>query len=154
MAQNGRLLAMLLIGLFFGTGLGYLLAAPAPQGHDHAEHDHAVTHDRLTEADAPVPTLALELRREAGGGLDLHIATTGFRFAPEAVKGAHVPGEGHAHVYIDGDKIARAYGPWLHIASIPDHARALTVTLNASDHSTLAVNGEPISATADLETVR
>lgn len=154
MSRNGKLLAMLLIGLFFGTGLGYLLAAPAPPAHDHASHDHAVTHDRLTEAGDPVPALGLDLQPEPDGGLTLHMEVSNFRFAPENANGAHVPGEGHAHVYIDGDKIARAYGPWLHIAALPEHAGTLSVTLNANDHSAMAANGAPIIATADLEALR
>ncbi len=150
MGQNGRLLAMLLIGVFFGTGLGFLLAAPMPGAHDHESHDHAVVHDRMTEAADPVPSLALSLTRDADGGANLHLRTENFRFAPEAAGGPHRPGEGHAHIYVDGEKIARAYGPWFHIVEVSDHAQSLTVTLHANDHSALALAGKPIAATADL----
>lgn len=150
MAQNRKLLFMLLIGLFFGTGLGFLLASPPAPAHDHASHDHAVMHDALTDAGTTAPSLTLHLTPEDGGGMNLHMMTENFRFAPEAVNGPHAPGEGHAHVYIDGTKIARAYGPWVHIASIPDDAQTLTVTLNANNHSTLTTGDQPITASIDL----
>ena len=58
--------------------------------------------------------------------------------------GDHVAGEGHAHVYVDGEKIARLYGPWLHIPSLSPGA-VVEVTLNANDHRPLAIGSGRIA---------
>ena len=148
-----RQLALLLIGLFFGGGIGFLIAASQGvtlDGHDHANpahhagKDHGAGHADHTPVDLPsgadAPTLSAVLLKDAKSGWNLHIQTTNFRFTPEDVNGANVPGEGHAHVYVDGRKIARHYGPWLHIETLPEGATVI-VELNANDHAPLSVGG-------------
>lgn len=156
MNAKTRPILMLVIGLFFGGGLGFLLASPPPPAHDHGAHDHSVAHDRLadTDPDAPQPGVTLHLAPESATSANLHIIVENFRFAPENVNGDAVPGEGHAHVYIDGTKIARVYGPWVHLDNIPPEAQEVTVTLNANDHATLASGGKPVTATASLDILR
>lgn len=152
-------LMMLIIGLFFGAGGGFLAAASTGttlDGHDHGAHvagadDHADHHDMLLPAgDGPAPTVDLELWPEEGGW-NLHIVTENFRFAPEHANGAHVPGEGHAHVYVDGVKLNRVYGPWYHLSGLPEGAQEVRVTLNANSHQVLSVDGAPVAATVTLE---
>lgn len=159
-------LAMLAIGLLLGGGVGFVAALStgasldghghdagghASVEHDHAAHGHAVhDHEGLTDAGDFPPTLRAVLHKDPGSGWNLHVTTEHFRFAPENVSTLHVPGEGHAHVYVDGDKIARLYGPWMHIGALPEGAEALTVTLNANDHTVLATNGAPLSVTIPI----
>ena len=153
----------LIIGLFFGTGFGFLITASsgaALKGHDHAAggaaHDHAAhdhgndAHVALTEAGTPVPALTLMLHPDGAQSRNLHIGVTNFTFAPEAVNGVHVPGQGHAHVYMDGVKLGRAYAPWYHLSALHSGAHEIRVTLNANDHSALAIDGQPVEATAKL----
>ncbi|MDT8327641.1 MAG: hypothetical protein RQ750_09710 [Roseovarius sp.] len=157
--------AFLLIGLFFGVGFGFLLAAStgaeltghehaAPGAvHDHTAHDHAANgpdHSRLTDVTGPVPQIKLSLHPDGPQSRNLHIALTDFTFAPEAVNGPHVPGQGHAHIYLNGMKIARAYGPWFQLDALPPGRHDIRVTLNANDHSQLADQGSPIEAHAEL----
>lgn len=155
-----RALAMLLIGLFFGGGFGFVAAASQGitlDGHDHAAaghtgggqlhavaHDHGETLSLANDTDAP--TLFVSVAPDPVAGWNLHIETTGFRFAPESASQAHVAGEGHAHIYVNGTKIARQYGPWLHIASLPAGTNEIEVTLNANDHRLLAVEEAPLRA--------
>lgn len=164
-----RAIALLIIGLVFGGGLGFVLAASngvTLDGHDHAtDHGPALTgtmpatpdpaHAHLETLDlpagAPAPTLAISLAPDPVSGLNLHIQTTNFTFAPEHSGGPHVPGEGHAHLYVDGVKIARLYGPWAHIAELPLGAGELSVILTSNDHKTLAVNGLALAATIGLD---
>lgn len=150
-----RSFALLAIGLWFGAGAGFLVAAGygvTLDGHDHAAHGGttAMTHshdEMLSLSPGPdAPTLAISATPDPVSGWNLHILTTGFRFSPENASGAHVPGEGHAHVYIDGRKFGRVYGPWTHIPSLPSGAPAVEVTLNANDHRALAVDGAPLKA--------
>lgn len=153
-------IAFLGIGLFFGAGLGFLIAATSGvqlEGHDHDHgagvHDHAVhdhgdgVHAALTEAGLPAPVLTLTLHPDGAQTRNLHIGVEHFAFDPEGVNGPHVPGRGHAHLYLNGVKIARAYGPWMQLDALPVGTHELRVTLNANDHTQLAVGGVPIEAT-------
>ena len=151
-----RSLAFLVIGLFFGGGIGLFLAAannvaldghrhgpPASQGSEpaaHADRGRAIALPAGPEA----PTLDIRVAGDAESGWTLQIVTAHFRFAPERANGPHRSGEGHAHVYIDGRKVGRAYGPWFHLGALPPGEVTVAVTLNANDHSTLTVAGRPL----------
>ncbi|WP_417728822.1 hypothetical protein [Roseovarius sp.] len=154
-------LAFLGIGLFFGAGLGFLVAATSGvqlEGHDHgsAVHDHGAhnhdgaAHTTLTEAGTPAPSLTLSLHPDGPQSRNLYIAVENFAFDPEAVNGPYVSGRGHAHLYLNGVKIARAYSPWMQIDALPVGTHELRVTLNANDHTQLASGGAPIEATIEV----
>lgn len=155
----------LIIGLFFGTGAGFLLAATTgaqveghahgAEVHDHSAHDHGEgmeehDHSQLTEAEGPAPELSITLHPDGRQSRNLEIIARNFTFDPEAVNGEHIPGHGHAHVYVNGVKIARAYAPWFHLSALPVGEHEVRVTLNANDHTQLAVEGEPIEVTETL----
>lgn len=155
-----RSVAMLLIGLIFGGGIGFTIAAGAGvtlDGHDHSAHiageaAHSA-HDHETVTTLPegpdAPTLDIEVAKD-GAGWNLHVITTNFAFTPERVGTAHKAGQGHGHVYLNGVKQARIYGEWYHIARVPDGDVTLRVTLNSNDHSALAVGDAPLEATMIL----
>jgi hypothetical protein len=167
-----RTLSLFVIGLVFGGGLGFSIAAGNGvtfDGHEHADpsahggamdhaamghgsgSDHEMMHD--TPIDLPAanaPTVAMELTADPMAGHNLHIITSNFAYAPQQASLGHVPGEGHAHVYINGEKLGRVYGPWLHIASLPKGEVTVEVTLNSNDHRPLSVNGTAISASTTL----
>ncbi|KJS43021.1 MAG: hypothetical protein VR71_12220 [Roseovarius sp. BRH_c41] len=153
-------LAFLGIGLFFGTGLGFLVAATSSVQlgghdhdhgaavHDHSAHDHGGTaHATLTEVTDPAPAMTLTLHPDGAQSRNLHIGVENFTFDPEGVNGPAVPGRGHAHLYLNGVKIARAYGPWMQLDALLVGTHELRVTLNANDHTQLASNGVPIETT-------
>ena len=77
----------------------------------------------------------------------LRLDTRNFRFSPRNASGAHVPGEGHAHVYVDGVKLGRFYGDWVHV---PADAGEVRVALYANDHRPLSVGEAPVSVTLNL----
>ena len=56
-----------------------------------------------------------------------------------------IVGEGHAHLYIDGNKIARIYGEWYHLDELPEDAQMISVGLYANNHQPLAVDGVAIT---------
>lgn len=152
-----RILAIFIIGLGLGGGIGFLTAAAnsvSLAGHDHGAHDHAGTaegmehhnHDGMVEVSPDsAPSLSVELIEDPMSGWNLHVLTEAFQFTPENAGAAHVMNEGHAHVYVDGVKIARLYGDWMHIAVLPDAAE-VSVTLNTNDHQAYSVDGKAISA--------
>ena len=138
-------LILFVIGIVFGTGLGFILGAPM-EGHDHAGHsDTGNDHSALTEWTTPAPSLAIIVTDDTGDAKNLFIDVTGFSFTPETVNTTPVTGTGHAHVYVDRVKTIRAYAPWVHIIDAP-RGSVVRVTLNANDHTGWAINGHPIVA--------
>lgn len=160
-----RAFALLLIGLVLGGAIGFVTAAAygvTLDGHNHLtdhapakmEHSTQATegdddhdHSELVNAEGAKPTLMVHVTPDPVSGWNLHMTTEHFTFAPAASGLAHVPGEGHAHIYANGVKIARAYGPWFHIASLPEGEVEITVTLNSHDHRSIGVAGVPVEKT-------
>lgn len=99
-----------------------------------------------------IPTIALTAEPDSKSGVNLRIETTGFTFAPERASTEHVAGEGHAHVYVDGEKHGRVYGEWYHLDGIEPGEHEISVDLNANSHAPLLVDGEKIedSVTVDV----
>ena len=91
------------------------------------------------------PVVNLQLFPLAGGGYNVRVQTLNFTFTPQNIDMDPVPGEGHAHLYVDGLKIARLYGEWYHLGALPADAEVLTVSLYANDHSPFTVDGVPVS---------
>lgn len=156
-------LALFAIGLVFGGGIGFLVAASQGvtlDGHDHgdnAQHgqtaEHAAmghsSHDETVEFESHDQLeLSMDVTPDSMSGYNLHFKSGGFDFAPENAGMDHVAGQGHAHLYVNGVKIARLYGQWVHIASLPKGNAEVVLTLTTNDHRTLTADGEPISLTA------
>ena len=149
-------IAFLIIGLFFGTGIGFLWAGSQGitfDGHDHATGDDHATMDHGSmdhsavdlPANGTAPTLAITLHKDAMSGLNLEIQTTNFTFSPETVNGTNIPNTGHAHVYANGKKLSRVYGNWFHITGLPAGEHTIKVELNANNHGVLTVAGKPVA---------
>lgn len=146
----------LLIGLFFGTGIGFIWAGSQGvtfDGHDHVEHSAATGTDHTRMDHSPVdipagpsaPTLAITLHPDTMSGLNLQIQTTNFTFSPETVNQEHIPNTGHAHVYVDGKKRSRIYGNWFHITGLASGEHRIKVELNTNSHGVISVDGTPVT---------
>ena len=153
-----RALALGLIGLLIGVGLGVFLAVSqgwemAGHAHDHsdpAQHGAGAghSHDAVLDVSGPdAPTLAVKAARDPMAGWNLRLETTNFAYAPEAASGDHVAGQGHAYVYVDDVKLGRFYGPWVHVPTGGD----VRVTLTGNDHRTLSVDGQPVAVDLTLD---
>ena len=124
-----------------------MLLAPAGTKETAGDH-HGPAHIHAThevDPDSP-PEVTLAVSEDALSGWNVSVTTRNFAFAPEMVNQANVPRHGHAHLYVNGHKIARLYGPAFHIADLPEGRNTLLVSLNANDHSDLVLNGQPIAA--------
>ena len=155
-----RTLSLFVIGLIFGGGIGFTIAAGNGitfDGHDHsnpAHHgggNHAMMHD--TPIDVPTadaPDVAISITPDPMAGYNLNVVTENFAFSPQNASLDNVTGEGHAHVYINGEKLGRLYSPWMHLDTLPKGDVEIEVTLNTNDHRPLAVNGTAISATQTI----
>lgn len=121
--------------------VGTLLAATDTAGH------------KLREVPAQsAPEVQLAVRPDSEDGWNLQLTVKNYRFTPDSTGGAALPGAGHAHLELDGRKLARLYGPWFHLpaAQVPEGAHTLTVRLYADDHTAWAVSGKPVEGTAQL----
>jgi hypothetical protein len=168
-----RSLALLAIGLIFGGGIGFVIAAAnnvtlnghehgAQNGHEEAEmgandalkHGQSSGHAHGNVLSLPAgddaPTVTIQVLKDPMSGWNLFVGTENFRFAAQHASQPHIAGEGHAHVYVNGVKIARLYGPWMHIPALPQGVSEVKVVLNSNDHRPLAVDDIPISATATV----
>ena len=90
--------------------------------------------------------VAVSATPDGSGGLNVAIDAEGWRWAPERVNEAHRPGEGHGHIYVDGVKVNRVYGPNYHLAGLEPGERHIRVTLNANSHNGLTVDGQALAA--------
>lgn len=112
-----------------------------------------LTHDpsRVINLDAmDAPTIDLRVYALADGSYNLQLQTSNFTFTPQNIDMAPVIGEGHAHLYVDGVKLARLYSEWHHLPTLPPDAETLTVSLYANNHQGFAVNGNIVSASVRL----
>lgn len=97
-------------------------------------HMHAM---RKTDPSLPIPAVTLEVTPDAKDGYNVHIVTENYAFTPESVNSDVVVNTGHAHLYVNGAKIARLYSEWFHIPAtlLQEGDNTVVVTLNANDHS-------------------
>lgn len=86
--------------------------------------------------------VALDVAPEPGGGYLVRVDAEGFRFSPAESGGDHVAGEGHAHLYVDGEQVARLYAPVHHLTDLAPGRRTITVALSTNDHRLYARDGE------------
>ncbi|MFI8502763.1 hypothetical protein ACIGFK_30295 [Streptomyces sp. NPDC085524] len=108
---------------------------------------------RLREVPAEgAPEVQLTARPDSEDGWNLQLAVKNYRFTPDSTGGGALPGAGHAHLELDGHKLARLYGPWFHLpaAQVPEGAHTLTVRLYADDHTAWAVAGKAIEGSVQL----
>ncbi len=141
-----RPIMLLIIGLIFGAGIGFTIAATSgltlsSKSHPHAPGTGAHGHDTMvTVAEGDdAPTVLVEAFQDPMSGWNLKVTTTNFRFSPENASGPNVDGEGHAHVYINGTKLGRLYGPWMHLGNLPTGDVTIKVSLNGNNHSPISV---------------
>lgn len=154
-------IGLLVIGLILGGLTGFMFAMAYGITLDGHEHNHV---SQTSVADASgvkdqhsahevahhgqivvlpegpeAPKLEISVTDDPVSGWNLHVQTENFRFAPETANMAHMEGEGHAHVYVNGVKFARLYGAWFHIPELAQGMNVISVTLNANDHRQLSV---------------
>jgi len=90
----------------------------------------------------------MDLAKDPTGGWNVTLRTTNFAFTPEAVNQPNTPNTGHAHLFVDGVKLARLYGPHFHMPDLAPGQHEIVVTLSSNDHSIYRVDGVRIEARA------
>ena len=94
------------------------------------------------------PKATLEIEKDPTGGFNVQVVTTDFIWRPELASMKHVPGEGHAHVFLDGRKIMRIYNQWFHLNTYQFSTRAgeqlLSIEFVGNDHAPYTIQGLPV----------
>ena len=128
-----------------------VLRSPAEDHATHLTHEHAKPHDAIEVDPANAPEISISVVKDAVAGWNVFVTVESFTFVAESVNQVNAPNQGHAHLYVDGEKVTRLYGTAYHLADLSPGRHAVTVGLNANDHSDLVVDGERISATVSIE---
>jgi len=112
----------------------------------YAHTNGAVTVHEISPEVAPISVL--KIQKDPTGGFNVHVVTTNFVWRPEMASMQHVPGEGHAHVYLDGRKIMRIYNDWFHLNtyqfSTKPGEQLLSIEFVGNDHSPYTIQGLPV----------
>jgi len=96
--------------------------------------------------DAPQPSVTMDLEPRGDGTWRLRIDAERFTFTDLCVSDADAVPVGHAHVIVNGAKVASAYGPILDIGPFPPGRHDVTVVLRGQDHRALLGNHGLIKA--------
>lgn len=108
--------------------------------------DHEMQHGVLEVPAVGAPQVDILVEEDAVQGWNVTLTTDNFTFTPQDVNGENVDNTGHAHLYLDGIKIARLYGPHYHIPFLPVGEHSISVNLSSNEHSYYLVNGNRIEA--------
>lgn len=120
------------------------------EAHKHGTHVHEPV---PTDDFIAIPAIDLEAKYDGLGGVNLKIITQNFTFTPEQVNTVDMPGEGHAHLYINDEKITRVYSPDHYISNklLPVGTNTIRVELNANSHGNYTYQGNNIEDTIQVE---
>lgn len=116
---------------------------------DHSQHPLVEVPDGR-----PVPKMRVRVFPDRMDGFNVFLETRDFLFTPQDAGSESIPNQGHAHLYINGRKIARMYSPWHHLpaASLREGINRLEVEFSTNDHSVWSVAGQPIGADVLIDT--
>jgi hypothetical protein len=105
------------------------------------------TMPEMTSHMAPAAmTVELLVSKDAKMGHNINVKTKAFKWAPWNASKPHVQGQGHAHLYVDGEKVTRLYGPWYYIKDLAKGRHTIKVTLNGNDHGDYVRDEKAIAA--------
>ncbi|MCG8612344.1 MAG: hypothetical protein MI864_17640 [Pseudomonadales bacterium] len=132
---------------------------------DHSMMDHSQMHQsRPVLPEYPVPEIELGIVPDAVSGYNLTLRVAHFNLIPpqlrtieKKVQPGKEPGgveEGHAHLYVNGTKIQRLYGRYVHLPAtlFNPGINQITVTLNDHEHQNLSIQNRDIQATLTINT--
>ena len=126
---------------------GWMLAA-ATIIPSQAQTNGAISVHEIAQETAPQATL--EIQKDPTGGFNVQVITSNFVWRPEMASMEYVPGEGHAHVYLDGRKIMRIYNEWFHLNtyqfSTKSGEQLLSIEFVGNDHAPYTIQGLPVGA--------
>lgn len=94
------------------------------------------------------PSITMTVQKDPMYGWNITLEPVNFTFAPEQVNRQAEANTGHAHLYVDGTKMARLYAQHFHMPDLPPGQHEVVVALSANDHAYYTVGGTRIEARA------
>ena len=111
----------------------------------HVNHEHEkMNHTPVAVTSGKIPSVKIAVTPDAMSGWNLSLTTENFQFTPANINGAVKQNQGHAHIYVNGEKLARLYGNHYHISGLTAGEKEIMVTLNANNHGEWMVNGQGV----------
>ena len=114
-----------------------------------AQADHMGEHDGFEISNlkgSEIPGIDGWIKQDSTGSWMLKIITKNFTFEPEKLGlDEQRINEGHAHLYINGEKKSRIYGPYYDMGTLKPGIYEVKVTLNTNNHKRLMYNGKEIA---------
>lgn len=92
------------------------------------------------------PALTLAVAPAAVDGFLVTVHRENLALAPLSAGAAHVPGEGHLQLSVDGVKMARVYGDSFYLPTLAGGAHQVTVAAFTNDHRPYATGNGPVIA--------
>ena len=118
---------------------------------NHVNHEHEkMNHTPVEVTSDKIPSVKISVSKDSMSGFNLVVKTENFDFAPENINQAVQQNQGHAHIYINGEKLARLYGNHYHLSGLTSGEKEVMVTLNANNHGEFTVDGQGISDTVTI----
>jgi copper transport protein len=133
--------------------------AVASDGHAHTHEDintlNIDVNDPLQVVDAGPTPPSIEMRVDGAedGGLDLSFSLADFTFAEAGEAEVHVPGRGHAHLYVNGSYADEFITDTYHLAPMADGIYEINAGLYALDHRAYVSEGQLISSRTTVRIV-
>lgn len=151
-------ISIIVFGLFYGVHFSKV----AQEEHEKLGHSDLKTHQGMEHGTIDIsreiiPEITdFRVLKDPMSGWNVYVQVRNFRFAPEHANQSHQQGEGHAHLYINGIKIARMYSNWLHIPELTKDKNEFKITLNSNDHQTFTIGEQTIQKTIikEMNTVK
>ncbi len=137
------------IALLFDDGSEIAARVHRPQVADGATAmEHGLAHGVEV---SPPPSITLKQPISVNAeGFSVEIGLEDFEFVVTADDAPHVPGQGHAHVYLNGLKLGRLYENSFDIGSLAAGVYRLRIGLNTNDHRPYVSDGAPVEAVFDF----
>lgn len=126
--------------------------------HNQSGHTTASGHSAIHNQEAieipetyTVPTITGSVMKDLSGTWLLEIQTEHFNFTPKKIGSENISyNEGHAHLYVNGNKINRIYGNYYNLDYLKPGTYHIKVTLNGNNHGVFTHNGKEIAFTQTL----
>ena len=128
---------------------GMDMSAMNPEGLPMGVHNHPM---REIDQSLPIPAVSLNHTKDKKGNYAIELVLENFTFEPTLVDQGAVPNEGHAHIYVNDEKISRLYDNWFYLDKkhLSEVVNTVEVTLNGNDQSEWAIDGSHIQSTIKI----
>lgn len=118
--------------------------------HSHSDHDHSHGDADPVEATGAAMALGIRVTEHPDSGYDVIVDVEGLVLDGRSAGARHVDGTGHLHLYADGQKIDRLYGPAARLPVLPEGEVELSVAAFTNDHRPYVVDGVPVEASTTI----